>query len=442
MNEPAQYQHYSTAGEPQPPITTKPHFWKYLLTALVAALLTFILTAGGGVMLYAYLKDAGVLDTDVKTDNNISFATDADTIAAVDKLKEVYDFLDENYYKDLTDAQMLEAMTSGLVDEIGSRYTMYLTAEQNSQMNESMSGEYVGIGALVTINKNGMAEISEVLADSPAQAAGIQAGDVFVEVNDTDVTAVDAIEEVAIIVKGEAGTPVRLVMYRASENKNIEFSVVRRKITNASLSSKMLTTEIGYIQIRDFSSGVSKLFKAAVEDLKTQGATHIVYDMRNNSGGLASEVIDMLDYLLPEATIATVKGRSDGEAFSESWTSDARMNVPDSMRYAILINGNTASAAELFSGCLQDYDKGWLIGEQSFGKGSGTTSHTLDDGSAINVTIFLYYLPDGDSIEEIGLAPDQEISLPGEVAGLSISQLTLEQDTQLAAALDYLEKIG
>ena len=392
-------------------------------------------------MLYAYMRGQGIISTGRQTSNIVSFATDEETVDAVQKLKDVLKLLGDNYYEKLTDAQILEAMTSGLVDEIGSRYTMYLTAEQNEQLSASMSGEYVGIGALVTINKNGLAEITEVLADSPAQAAGIHAGDVFIFVDDIDVTAIDAIEEVAVIVKGQAGTDVNLVMYRASEGRNIEFTVTRRKITNAALSYKMLDTGLGYVQIRDFSQGVAKQFEAAIKDLTAQGAEHIIFDMRNNSGGRADEVINMLDFLLPKSTIATVKGRSNGQEFSESWNSDAFMGVPESMRYALLINGNTASAAELFSGCLRDNGKGYLIGEQSYGKGSGTQTYQLADGSAINVTIFLYYLPGGESIEEIGLAPDLEITLPAEVAGLSISQLTIEQDTQLAEAIKYLEKL-
>jgi carboxyl-terminal processing protease len=441
MNETQQYQHYSANAEPQPPATARPQFWKYTLTALVAAFLTFCLTAFGGFMLYVFLSEQGIINADRQTSNNISFAADEDTVEAVQKLRTVLKLLGDNYYEKLTDAQLLEAMTSGLVDEIGSRYTMYLTKEQNDQLNSSMSGEYVGIGALVTINKNGMAEITEILADSPAQEAGIHAGDVFVQVNETDVTAIDAIEEVAIIVKGEAGTDVKLVMYRASEGRNIEFTVTRRKITNAALSYKMLDNGLGYVQIRDFSQGVARQFEAAVKDLTAQGAEHIVFDMRNNSGGRADEVIEMLDFLLPKSTIATVRGRSNGKEFSETWDSDASMGVPDTMRYALLINGNTASAAELFSGCLRDNGKGYLIGEQSFGKGSGTQTYQLDDGSAINVTIFLYYLPNGESIEEIGLEPDLEVELPAEVAGLSISQLTIEQDTQLAAAIQYLTNL-
>lgn len=230
-------------------------------------------------------------------------------------------------------------------------------------------------------------------------------------------------------------------MYRPSESKDIKFTVIRKKIASVSVKSKMLTPTIGYVQIREFSAGVSQQFIAAMDSLQAQGAKNIVFDMRNDSGGLATEVIAMLDYLLPEGTIATIKGRKDGEPFAESWTSNAAMGVPATMRYAILTNGMTASASELFSGCLRDYDKAWLIGEQTFGKGSGTNSYNLADGSAVNITTFLYYLPKGSSIEEVGLTPDQPVTLPETSAGLSIYQMTLEQDTQLGAAISYLETL-
>jgi carboxyl-terminal processing protease len=443
MNEPIQYQHISAAADPLPPPTTKPQFWKYLLTVLVTVLVTFTLTAAAGTMLYLALGQNGPgSDNQANGQNNMSFATDDETVKALDKLKEAYDILDKQYFEELTDARMLEAMTSGLVNEIGSRYTMYLSAEQNSQLQESMSGKYVGIGATVSMNKNGLVEITEVIQGSPAETAGIKAGDQFVKVNDQDVTAMKTVEDVAALVRGDAGTTVGLVMYRPSAAKNVEFSVVRKQISSVSITSKMLTATIGYIQIREFSTGVSDKFIAAVNDLQKQGAVNIVFDLRNDGGGLATEVTSMLDYLLPKGVLATIEGRSNGTVFKQTWDSGASMGVPDSMRYVILINGMTASASELFSGCLRDYGKAWLIGEQSFGKGSGTKTFNLGDGSAINVTNFLYYLPAGDCIEGLGLSPDQTVELPAETIGLSIYQLTPEQDTQLGAAIDYLEKIN
>lgn len=419
-------------------------FWKYFLTALISILLTFALTASGGLLLYFKLGAAAIptISDGTKASLDLTFTDDPATRDALAKLEEVYDTVDKNFYKDLTDAEMLEAMTRGLVDELGNPYTMYLTAEEIQQINESMSGNYVGIGAIVSLTSSNQVQLTEIITDSPAEAAGLQAGDVFLTVNGQDVSHVEDINEVVVLVRGETGTSISLSVYRPSTGATIEVTAIRKRITSASVSYRMLNDKLGYIRVSEFSTGVARLFSAAVDDLQQQGAIHLVIDLRNNGGGLANEVTDMLDYLLPETTLATLEGRNDGKAFSEAWKSDSKMGVPTSLRYAILINEFTASASELFSGCLRDHDLTYLIGEQSYGKGSGTLTFDLPDGSAINVTNFLYYLPDGESIEGVGLAPDHSVTLPETVAGKSIPQLTLEEDTQLSAAIAYLETLG
>ncbi|HBP38590.1 MAG TPA: hypothetical protein DD640_07595 [Clostridiales bacterium] len=437
MNDDSGFQPIYPAQPPKPERPARPQIWKYVLTVLISVLITFTLTAGAGVLLflgYSASQETG-------SDLGLPLDDDPETLAALAKLRAIYDQVDLNYFEDLTDAQMLEAMARGLVDELGNRYTMYLTAEENQQIAESMSGNYSGIGAIVAMNQDSFVEITEVIADSPAEEAGLQVGDLFTKVDGEDVTGFKDVSSVAALVRGEEGTPVGLVIYRPSTAKYVEFTVTRRKITNVSIAYRMLEDGLGYIMIRDFSSGVAANFIAAVQDLEAQGAKHLVFDVRNNTGGYADEVISMLDFLLPSATIATIKGRSDGKAYEKSWTSGASMGVSADMRYAILINGMSASASELFSGCLRDNGKAWLIGEQSFGKGSGTITIELSDGSAINLTNFLYYLPGGDCIEEIGLTPHEEVTLPEDAAGISISRLTLKQDTQLKAAIDYLKTI-
>lgn len=426
---------------PAPPVKPRSQRWKYILTAAVSVLLTFALTAGIGLVVLSSLNTgiAGAISGDRLS---ISFVRDPDTGTALAKLQNVYQAVDGNFYQELTDAQLLEAMTRGLVNELGNRYTMYLTAEQNQQIEESMSGNYSGIGAFVGLNKDGLVEITEIIENSPAEEAGLQVGDLFMAVNGTDVTAMDDISSVAVLVRGEEGTTVDLVLYRPSLKDNVAITATRRKITSASVSHRMLTEDIGYVQIREFSANVADNFIAAVEDLKSKGAHNLVFDLRNNTGGMADEVIRMLDYLLPEVVIATLSGRDDGKPFETSWNSGSTMGVPENMRYAILINSISASASELFSGCLRDHEKAYLIGEQTFGKGSGTITIPLEDGSAINLTNFLYYLPGGTCVEGVGLTPQLEIALPEDALGLSINRLTLEQDTQLSAAIDYLKALG
>ena len=416
----------------------------YILTAVISIILTFALTVSGGLLLY--LKAGNQLISLVpglsrgEADLTLDLANDPETQAALAKFRSIYTAIDQNYYKELSDAELLDAMARGLVNEMDSPYTMYLNAESTAQIAESMSGNYVGIGAIVAFNADGLVEITEVISDSPAEQAGIRVGDLFLKVDGKDVGSVPDINAVAVLVRGESGTSVALKMYRPATKETLEFSVVRKKIVSASISHKMLTSTIGYIRMSEFSTGLAEQFRLAVEDLKQQGAVHLVFDLRNNSGGLANEVIDMLDYLLPEGEIARIEGRNQGQAFKESWTSDKQQGVPSTMRYAILVNEFTASASELFTGCLRDYDLAYVIGEQTFGKGSGTITFNLNDGSSINVTNFLYYLPGGDCIEGVGLAPDQVLSLSEDARYKSIPQLSPAEDTQLAAALDYLQK--
>jgi carboxyl-terminal processing protease len=414
--------------------------WKYVLTVCITMLITFVLTAGIGLAVLSIVKP-DLIRSENGDRLSFSFKADPETQKALAKLQAVYDAVNKSYFEELSDAELIEAMTRGLVNELDNPYTMYLTAEQNKQIEESMSGDYSGIGAFVGLNKDGLVEITEVIEGSPAEAAGIMVGDLFMAVDGVDVTGFNDITSVAVLVRGPEGTTVDLTLFRPSINGNITVTATRKRITTASVAHRQLTDTIGYIQVRDFSQNVSKNFIAAIEDLEAAGVRHLVIDLRNNTGGMASEVIDMLDYLLPTATIATLKGRDNGKPFEATWRSDRMTGVPDSMRYAILTNGITASASELFAGCLRDYGKAVIIGEQTFGKGSGTITITLEDGSAVNLTNFLYYLPGGESIEGVGLTPDQVVALPEDARGISLNRLTIDQDTQLFAAITALEKL-
>lgn len=415
---------------------------RYLLTAVVSVIVTFALTVSGGMLLYLSLGHQLPAFSNAfrpgTADLSLDLADDEATQAALAKFQSVYSAIDQNYYKDLSDAEMLEAMTRGLVNEMDSPYTMYLDAQATQEIADSMSGNYVGIGAIVAYNISGYVEITEIIPESPAEQSGLQVGDIFMSVNGESVEGIQDTNALAVLVRGEEGTSVELEMYRPLNGETLTVKVVRKRIVSASISHKMMNETIGYIRMSEFSSGLNDQFRLAVDDLQKQGAVHLVFDLRNNSGGMANEVIAMLDYLLPEGEIARIEGRNDGKPFTESWTSDAKVGVPPTMRYAILVNEYSASASELFSGCLRDHDLAELIGEQTFGKGSGTLTYNLADGSSVNVTNFLYYLPGGDCIEGVGLSPDQPISLSDEARYKSIPLLTPQEDTQLAAAIDYL----
>lgn len=441
MSEEPLYQHREIRSEETPPSAGHgpSRLWATVLTVLITAFMTFSLTIGLGAAVLSTVGLAGLTGTlDLIPGLDTS---DPETSAAVLKLREVFRLVDEDFVDDLSDAEMVEAMARGLISELDNPYTYYLSAEQNRQIADSMSGNYSGIGAVVSMNKDGLVEIVELTPGSPAIEAGVRIGDIFLTVDGQDVTDIKDTNSLAVLVRGREGTSVEIVFYRPATREEIKLQIQRKRIVSTSVASRMLEPRIGYVQIREFSNGVSDQFKTAVERLKSEGASHLVIDLRNNGGGLATEVLDMLDYLLPELEMTRFVGRKDGKPFTDIKISDKNAGIPADMRFAILTNGMTASASELMAGCLQDHELAWLVGEQSFGKGSGTVTFGLDDGSAVNLTNFLYYLPDGESIEGKGLTPDEPVSLPESLKGQSLALIDPAMDTQLQAGIDHLRRL-
>ncbi len=408
-----------------------------IAVALISISLTFILTVAllAGVAFPVYLQMMKGADKAA-----LEFRDDQETRAALEKVSEILDIVRSEYYIELSDAQILESIASGMPRTLGSPYTYYLTAEQNKEIEESMSGLYVGIGCTVTLTAQGETEIVEVYDGSPASGGGLKTGDIIVKVDGEIVTGAVDVAEVAAKVKGEEGTQVTLEIFRKTDNTFFDVTLTRRMIDVQNIRYKMLTDKTGYVHIKGFINGVNDDFRSAMDDLQAQGARDVIFDLRYNSGGSASVMLDMLEYLLPEGTlISTIKGREQGKEYSVEWKTEAGMSVPEGMRYMILVNSYSASASELFSGALRDNGKAVIIGETTFGKGSGTSTYKLSDGSAVNVTIFQYYLPGGDSVEGTGIEPDIEEILPEEFRYLSVEALTPEQDTVLQRALSELE---
>lgn len=407
-------------------------------TGLVTAMVTFVLTAALMIAAF-YSVYAPVIEAQNST--AISFNNAKDTQTAVTKLKLMIQKIRENYVTKLTDAQIVEAMADGMPSSLGNPYTYYLSAEDYSSTKENMSGEYVGIGCTVTLTEDGYTEVVEVIAGGPAALSGLKTGDTIQSIDGKEIKLKEDPSTVASYVKGKEGTAVTIKVYRKSTNSSMSFSITRKKIQSQNVKHRMLSKTIGYVSVKGFVDGVETDFIAAMDDLQAQGAKNIVFDLRYNSGGSAQVMIEMLNYLLPKNTLmASIKGRQDGKDFDIKWVTDKDMKVPETMKYAILVNNYTASASEFFSGCLRDYGKATLIGEKTFGKGSGTQLFELPDGSAVNITMFKYYLPKGECIEGVGLTPDIILQLPEEVRYTAIESLTAEQDTQLQKAMEEFNK--
>ncbi len=420
-----------------------------VVPVLVSILLTFAMTTGLFYTLYAQ----GILtplfgqntagEDDDKGEGvapGIGLTVNSDdpaTVLRAQKLAAMLEIIRDNYYRPLSDKEILDALSIGLAEGLDSPYTYYLTPEEYESMVQSMQNSYSGIGATVSWNSAGYNEIIDVTPNGPAEEAGVLPGDIPTEVNGVNVEDFTDPSQLSAIVRGAEGTTVTIVFYRPSISDYVEITMTRRTVITVSVTHKMLDDKIGYLRINSFIQDLLPQFKASIDALVAEGAEHIVFDLRNNPGGSADSLIQVLDYLLPEGEIARTVGREGGEAFSEVWKSKPGAGVPDSMRYAILLNENSASASELFAGALRDWGKAVLIGQNTYGKGSGTTTYRLADGSALNLTIFEYILPGGARVEGVGLPPDIESELDDEDKIIPLNRLPEEDDNQLQDALEY-----
>lgn len=410
-------------------------FWGYFLTAAISIFLTASICLGLGLIV-------GVLKPGVTSAPSLSFENQilSDSVEnkqALDKLSVIIKQVKDNYYEELSDQEIIQAMTEGMLEKFGSPYTFYLSPEYVKQMEESMSGSYSGIGATVEQVGDGF-QISDLVEDSPAEKAGLLINDRFVAIDDKPAKEFEDVNALALAIRGQEGSQVKIKIFRPSKNQEFSFEIRRKTITNSNIHSEMLTDEIGYVRIISFNQGVSDNFIEAMDKLQAAGAKNVIFDVRNNGGGYVDEVLNMLDYLLPEGPLITEVGRRNGKEFELAERSDAEMGVPDSMHYICLINKNSASASELFSGSLRDWDKAKLVGEQSFGKGVGTITKFLTDGSAIQITNFYYNLPSGENINEVGLKPDFPVELPENQRNITVSRIPKGQDKQLEKAIELL----
>ena len=329
-------------------------------------------------------------------------------------------------YEDEIDVDQMEEMIYlGYVTGLGEPYSTYYSATEFTEVMESASGSYSGIGAYVSQNVNtGIITIANPFEGAPAYQAGIQKDDVIFAVEGEEVTGMD-LSVVVAKMKGEEGTSVKLTIYRPSEDAYLDFDIVRAVVNVPTVSYKMLEDQIGYIQLTEFDTVTIEQFDHAVNDLMDQGAESLIFDLRDNGGGLLSSVCDILDILLPESMLVYTEDKNGKR--SEQWADDADfVDVP----MVVLINGNTASASEIFAGALRDYDKAEIIGTTSYGKGIVQTILSLSDGSAVKLTTSEYFTPNGVAIHKIGIEPDIVVEYNNEA----------ETDEQLQAAIKYLNE--
>lgn len=348
------------------------------------------------------------------------------------KLQELEALLLQCYIGETDQKTIEDAAASAMVDALGDRWSYYMTAEQYLSYQDTMSNSYVGVGITIQIREDQRGfDIINVTSGGPAEEAGLMAGDLLIAIDGTSTVDME-ISATSALIRGEEGTAVKLTVERAGER--YDFTVTRKKFQTPVATYEMLESNIGLITIENFDDRCADETIAAIEALKTEGATALIFDVRNNPGGYKHELVEVLDYLLPEGPLfraKTYQGKEEVDYSDENY-----LDMP----MAVLVNLSSYSAAEFFAAAMDEYDAAVIVGEQTYGKGYFQSTYRLSDGSAVNLSIGKYTTPKGNSLAGVGLTPEVEIIVDEETAAkISAGTLKPEEDPQIIAAINALK---
>lgn len=403
----------------------KRSFWTGALTgALTVLMVTRIcVIVSDKIEEYKGISDQPVkVETGTKEDAILTKET-------LDKIQTISQLIEQGYLfgDEISYDEMEASAIKGYVQGLGDPYTIYYDAEETKALMEDTAGEFGGIGVVITQNVNTqIITFTTVYEGSPGEKAGLKDGDILYKVNGEDVSGQE-LDTVVAKIRGEKGTDVELTILRGDDYEELTYKVTRDIIEVKTVSHKMLDGKIGYIAVSGFETITLSQFEKAIEDLNSQGMKKMIIDLRNNPGGNLSTVCDMLDLILPEGTIVYTKDKQNVKEVFES-DDKHQMDIP----MAVLVNGNSASASEIFAGAIQDYQKGKIVGTTTFGKGIVQNIYGLPDGTSLKITISEYFTPNGRSIHKKGIEPDVAVEY-------QYDEKNPEADNQLQAAIDCLK---
>ena len=348
------------------------------------------------------------------------------TAEAETKLQYLKALIDEYFIEDIDEEKLTEGIYKGYIDGLEDPYSVYYDEEETREMNETTSGEYQGVGFVVSHDKDTeIITVLQVYEDSPAQEAGIKDGDILYKVDGEELSGLD-LTEVVRKIKGEEGTEVELTVLRGDNAEEVTVTAVRRTIEAQTVSHEMKENGVGYIRISEFDSVTYEQYKTALEDLEANGMQSLIVDLRSNPGGNLVTVCDILDLMLPEGTIVYTEDKN-GE--KNEFTSDEENQFTKPL--VVMMNGYSASASEIFAGAVQDYGTGQIVGTQSYGKGVVQQIFDLKDGTSLKLTIAEYFTPNGRNINGEGITPDVEVEY-------EYDEANPEADNQLDKAIEVV----
>lgn len=322
--------------------------------------------------------------------------------AAYGKYYEIIEIIDEEALADYDPEKITDKVLKKVVAGLDDPYAEYYTAEEYQQFIKKYSSSYVGVGVTIA-EKDGKVYVLDVLADSPAEEAGILVGDIVTAVDGNEV---DSSTKASEMMAGENGTEVKVTVER--DGKTIDYDIIRSKVANKSVEYEVIDAEnhIGYVRISAFRSGTAKDFKMAVKDLKSDDCDRVIIDLRENGGGATDEAYKLADMLLPQCDILREVNSKKEVTVRKSDTTTL------DIKYVLLIDENSASASEMVSGAIKDNKGGKLIGSKTFGKGVTQRTKRFRDGSALKITIEEFFRPSGKKINGVGIEPDIKVDDP------------------------------
>lgn len=399
---------------------------KSFIKGIVLGMIMSILLFGIGFFSYRLFFSDGKLNT---SPNNVIDEN------ALQKAQKIQQIINDNFYiynEDVSDENVKDGMFRGMIESLGDPYANYYSQEEMKVMLNGIEGISYGIGCYVFINDNGVAEISGTVEGSPAEEVGIQEGDLIVEVNGEEVIGY-SLDKIVKLIKGPEGTTVEVTFSRNGEL--ITKTITRKSVieTNTVVYGSIVDeADIGYIQIKEFDDVTLKQYEEAYDTLKKEGMKALIIDLRSNPGGNLSTCVDIARNILPKGIVVYTEDKA-GKRKEYTCDGTKEIDIP----LVVLVNKYSASASEILSGAIQDYGKGVIVGQNTFGKGIVQNVFQLGDGTAVKLTISSYFTPKGRNIHGTGIAPDVEVEYDSELAAKDGT------DTQVDAAIKILkEKMG
>ena len=398
--------------------------YKTIMLVVLTAFLTFILTT-------IYITNKNNSNNDSQSISSLLGIESSNDNQLTKSIKYIKTILDKYYLNDIDEDKAVEGALEGYVSSLGDPYTEYIPKDEMEDYKSNLMGNYVGVGIYMAQNtKDNTIVVLSPIKYSPAEEAGILPGDIIKKINGVEYKGED-MTAASNSIKGEEGTTVTLEIQRGQEITT--FEITRKKITTNPVVSEKLDNNIGYLEVTSFDEDTAENFKAKYEELKSQGITSLIIDLRNNGGGLVEQALKIADYIVPKGKDLLVTVDKDKNEKVEKSEEDVLIDMP----IVVLVNENSASSSEILAGALKDLNEATIVGTTTYGKGVIQQLLTLKSGAGLKVTVEEYYTPNRTKINGVGIEPNEKVELPETVSNHLLVQR--DQDTQLQKAIEILK---